>query len=167
MAIYRNSSYYDYLEYFYMPIHFFFFLVVLLLFLIFTWYINYESRFEDVMIQFKLMLMICPVLLLLVVHWLSSEDQERVPFFISLPERDSFHRAGGSPWGVASYCNYWLFSSIESLSGTNFKKWKEQISIILGVMNLDCALWVDASAALTAESSTEQKAAYEKWEHSN
>ncbi|KAK3017338.1 hypothetical protein RJ639_007519 [Escallonia herrerae] len=56
---------------------------------------------------------------------------------------------------------------IESLSGTNFRKWKKQISIILGVMDLDYALRVDAPAALTAESSTEQKAAYEKWERSN
>ncbi|KAK2987850.1 hypothetical protein RJ640_010632 [Escallonia rubra] len=58
-------------------------------------------------------------------------------------------------------------SSIESLSCTNFRKWKEQSSIILGVMDLNYALQVDAHAALTAESSTEQKAAYEKWEHSN
>ncbi|KAK2996736.1 hypothetical protein RJ639_025314 [Escallonia herrerae] len=34
-------------------------------------------------------------------------------------------------------------------------------------MNLDYALRVDAPAALTAESSTKQKAAYEKWERSN
>ncbi|KAK2981689.1 hypothetical protein RJ640_013087 [Escallonia rubra] len=34
-------------------------------------------------------------------------------------------------------------------------------------MDLDYALRVDASAGLTAESSTEQKAAYEKWERSN
>ncbi|KAK3002003.1 hypothetical protein RJ639_020929 [Escallonia herrerae] len=77
---------------------------------------------------------------------------------------------------VHDYCYYLAYSpavitgylsSIESLSGTNFRKWKEQISIILGVMDLDYALWVDAPAALTAESSTEQKAAYEKWERSN
>ncbi|KAK3023367.1 hypothetical protein RJ639_043448 [Escallonia herrerae] len=77
---------------------------------------------------------------------------------------------------VHDYCYYLAYSpaaitgylsSIESLSGTNFKKWKEQISIILGVMDLDYALRVDAPAALTAESSTEQKAAYEKWERSN
>ncbi|KAK2988522.1 hypothetical protein RJ640_022473 [Escallonia rubra] len=67
-----------------------------------------------------------------------------------------------SPAAITGY----LFS-IESLSGTNFRKWKEQISIILGVMDLDYALRVDAPAALTAESSTEQKAAYEKWERSN
>ncbi|KAK2989551.1 hypothetical protein RJ640_001834 [Escallonia rubra] len=34
-------------------------------------------------------------------------------------------------------------------------------------MDLDYALRVDAPAALTAESSTEQKASYEKWERSN
>ncbi|KAK3000945.1 hypothetical protein RJ639_020476 [Escallonia herrerae] len=77
---------------------------------------------------------------------------------------------------VHDYCYYLAYSpaaitgylsSIESLSGTNFKKWKEQISIILGVMDLDNALRVDAPAAFTAESSTEQKAAYEKWERSN
>ncbi|KAK2965851.1 hypothetical protein RJ640_027138 [Escallonia rubra] len=77
---------------------------------------------------------------------------------------------------VHDYCYYLAYSpaaitgylsSIESLSGTNFRKWKEQISIILGVIDLDYALRVDAHAALMAESSTEQKAAYEKWERSN
>ncbi|KAK3020470.1 hypothetical protein RJ639_047124 [Escallonia herrerae] len=66
------------------------------------------------------------------------------------------------PVAITSY-----LSSTESLSGTNFRKWKEQISLILGIMDLDYDLWVDAPAALTTESSTEQKAAYEKWEHSN
>ncbi|KAK3009151.1 hypothetical protein RJ639_014178 [Escallonia herrerae] len=70
-----------------------------------------------------------------------------------------------SAYNPAAITGY--LSSIESLSGTNFRKWKEQISIILGVMDLDYALRVDAPAALTAESSTEQKAAYEKWERSN
>ncbi|KAK3040692.1 hypothetical protein RJ639_028388 [Escallonia herrerae] len=77
---------------------------------------------------------------------------------------------------VHDYCYYLAcspavitgyLSSIESLSGTNFRKWKEQISIILGVMDLDYALRVDTPAAFTAESSSEQKAAYEKWERSN
>ncbi|CAK9169065.1 unnamed protein product [Ilex paraguariensis] len=101
MARYYNSSYYDYLQYLSFPIHFLFFLVVLFLFLTFTWYINYESMCEDFMDQLKLILIISPVVLLLVVHWLSSKDRDRVPFIISLPEKDSLHRAGGSPWGVA------------------------------------------------------------------
>ncbi|KAK2998588.1 hypothetical protein RJ639_022652 [Escallonia herrerae] len=81
---------------------------------------------------------------------------------ISLLTLDEAGRTTYSPAAITGY-----LSSIESLSGTNFRKWKEQISIILGVMDLDYALRVDAPAALTAESSTEQKAAYEKWERSN
>ncbi|KAK3015735.1 hypothetical protein RJ639_007787 [Escallonia herrerae] len=57
-----------------------------------------------------------------------------------------------SPAAITGY-----LSSIKSLSGT----------IILEVMDLDYALRVDAPTALTAESSTEQKMAYEKWERSN
>ncbi|GAV57386.1 UBN2_2 domain-containing protein, partial [Cephalotus follicularis] len=45
--------------------------------------------------------------------------------------------------------------------------WKEQISIILEVMELDYGLRVDAPPVLTAESSAEQKVAYDKWERSN
>lgn len=50
--------------------------------------------------QIKIFLMIFPLVLLLVVHLLSSENKERVPLFISLPEKESFHRVGGSPVGV-------------------------------------------------------------------
>ncbi|KAK2988242.1 hypothetical protein RJ640_000003 [Escallonia rubra] len=67
-----------------------------------------------------------------------------------------------SPAAITGY-----LSSIESLSGTNFRKWKEQISIILGVMDLDYALRIYALATLTAESFIEQEKAYEKWERSN
>ncbi|KAK2997925.1 hypothetical protein RJ639_024867 [Escallonia herrerae] len=41
------------------------------------------------------------------------------------------------------------------------------LAVMHVVIDLDYALRVDAPAALTAESSTEQKAAYEKWERSN
>ncbi|KAK3039644.1 hypothetical protein RJ639_027235 [Escallonia herrerae] len=75
---------------------------------------------------------------------------------------DYYYYLAYSPAVITGYLSF-----IESLSGTNFRKWKEQISIILGVMDLDYALRVDAPTALTAESSTEQKAAYEKWERSN
>ncbi|GAV64244.1 UBN2_2 domain-containing protein, partial [Cephalotus follicularis] len=44
---------------------------------------------------------------------------------------------------------------------------KEQIGIVLGVMDLDHALRIDTSAAITAQSTIEQRAAYEKWERSN
>ncbi|GAV91546.1 hypothetical protein CFOL_v3_34940, partial [Cephalotus follicularis] len=50
---------------------------------------------------------------------------------------------------------------------TNFLTWKEQIGIVLGVMDLDHALRTDTPTAITAQSTTEQKASYEKWELSN
>ncbi|GAV75850.1 UBN2_2 domain-containing protein, partial [Cephalotus follicularis] len=53
------------------------------------------------------------------------------------------------------------------LNGTNFLTWKEQISIVLGVMDLDNALRIDTPAAITAQSTIEERAAYEKWERSN
>ncbi|GAV74305.1 hypothetical protein CFOL_v3_17785, partial [Cephalotus follicularis] len=53
------------------------------------------------------------------------------------------------------------------LNGTNFLTWKEQIGIVLGVMDLDHALRIDTPAAITAKSTTKQRAAHEKWEHSN
>lgn len=107
---YSNTSYYDYLQYLYLPIHFYFFLVVVVFVLGFTWYINYESKIEDLMSQLRLILCAIPIVLLLVVHWLSSKDRRRVPFLISLPEeRDSLHRAGGSPWGVAALLLFLLY----------------------------------------------------------
>lgn len=83
-----------------LPLHLCFFLVVLLMFVGFTWYINYESVLEGVMDQVKLVLMVSPLLLLLVVHWLSNDERRAFNSFIPLPEKDSFHRAGGTPWGV-------------------------------------------------------------------
>jgi len=64
------------------------------------------------------------------------------------------------PYNLVAVTSY--LPSIEQLSGANFKKWKEQISLILGVMDLDYALQVDALVELIAESSNEQKAAHEK-----
>ena len=61
---------------------------------------------------------------------------------------------------------YYL-SGIEQLSGVNFKKWKEQIGIVLGCMDLDYALREPTPKKLTFESTNEQKALYEEWECSN
>nr|XP_009799302.1 PREDICTED: uncharacterized protein LOC104245395 [Nicotiana sylvestris] len=80
-------------------IHLCFFFLVLFTFVSITWYINYESIFEGIMDQMKLVLMVSPLLLLLVVHLLSSLEKSNL-FFIPLPDQESFHRAGGTPWGV-------------------------------------------------------------------
>ncbi|GAV91536.1 hypothetical protein CFOL_v3_34930, partial [Cephalotus follicularis] len=97
MARHYNYSYYDYLSMFSMPLHLFFIIVILFFVLGFSWYINYESMFRDLTNQVKLILMLSPILLLLVLHCLSGD----FPFFLPSPEKDSLHRAGGSPWGVA------------------------------------------------------------------
>uniref|UniRef100_A0A2P2PBP4 Transmembrane protein n=1 Tax=Rhizophora mucronata TaxID=61149 RepID=A0A2P2PBP4_RHIMU len=97
MARRYNPSILDYLSCFSMPLHLCLFMIILFLVLGFSWYTNYESVLEDLMNQVKLVLMLSPLLLLLVVHCLSSGFPLPVPF----PEQDSLHRAGGSPWGVA------------------------------------------------------------------
>ncbi|XP_057726487.1 uncharacterized protein LOC130941878 [Arachis stenosperma] len=96
MARYYNDQYY-FSEYFSFPLHLCFFMFILFFLLAFSWYINYESKFEDLFVQVKILLALVPLILLLIVHCLSSES-----FPIPLPEeRESLHRAGGSPWGVA------------------------------------------------------------------
>lgn len=67
-----------------------------------------------------------------------------------------------NPTAITGY-----LSGIEQLSGANFKKWKEQIGIVLGCMDLDYALREPTPTKPTSESTNEQKALYEKWERSN
>lgn len=91
-----SNDYYSYWDYFSIPLHLCFFISILFFILGFTWYINYESKFEDMMTQVKFFLLIFPLILLVVIHFLSGGMSFLVPF----PEQDSVHRAGGSPWGV-------------------------------------------------------------------
>ncbi|KAJ4842067.1 hypothetical protein Tsubulata_012405 [Turnera subulata] len=105
MARYYNQSFLDYVYYFSMPLHLCFFIIILFFVLGFSWYINYENKFEDLINQVKLFLMLSPLLLLILVHCLSSG----FPFLMPFPERDSLHRAGGSPWGVALLLVFLLF----------------------------------------------------------
>lgn len=99
---YPSDSYYHRQQYPPIPIKFWFFLIVFVLVLCFSWYINYESKVEDFLSKIKLYLLLTPVVLLLLMHCLSSLDPHRVPSVIPLPERESVHRDGGSPWGVAA-----------------------------------------------------------------
>lgn len=48
------------------------------------------------MTQVKIFLLIFPLILLLLIHFLSGG----MSFLVPIPEQDSLHRAGGSPWGV-------------------------------------------------------------------
>ncbi|KAI3982531.1 hypothetical protein MKX01_031270 [Papaver californicum] len=78
-------------------------LAVLFSFLGFTLYINYESMLEGFMDQFKLGLMILPLLLLVLVYYTLSNKERGggwIPTLLPMPAKDSIHRAGGSPWGL-------------------------------------------------------------------
>ncbi|XP_070681652.1 uncharacterized protein [Malus domestica] len=59
------------------------------------------------------------------------------------------------------------FTNIETLTGSNFKKWKEDIEIVLGLMDLDLALREYQAAVITTESTTDQRIKSEKWERAN
>ena len=65
---------------------------------------------------------------------------------------------------------YSIFANVNNipvLNGTNFKKWKEHVIIVLGCMDLDFALREDRPSDLTSASTAEQRSTMEKWERSN
>ncbi|XP_010531142.1 PREDICTED: uncharacterized protein LOC104807528 [Tarenaya hassleriana] len=94
-SYYNNPSYIDYIS---APNpHLLFFIVVVSFVFSLSWYLNYESVLEETLNQVKLFLMLSPLILLLLLHFFSRD----LSFFVPLPEPDSIHRAGGSPWGVA------------------------------------------------------------------
>ncbi|KAL2317054.1 hypothetical protein Fmac_030930 [Flemingia macrophylla] len=98
MGRYRDQYYYLW-EYLSFPVQLVLFVLIIVLLLGFSWYINYESVLEDLVVQVKILLALVPLVLLLVVHCLSAPAGS-LP--IPLPEeRESLHRAGGSPWGLA------------------------------------------------------------------
>ncbi|XP_027077165.1 uncharacterized protein [Coffea arabica] len=58
-------------------------------------------------------------------------------------------------------------NNISMLNDTNFKSWKENLLIVLGVMDLDLALRNDSSPPLTDQSTSDEKRNNERWERSN
>ena len=58
-------------------------------------------------------------------------------------------------------------NSVPMLNGSNFKEWNENLSIVVGVMDLDLALRVDSPAPVTDLSTSDQKREFERWERSN
>uniref|UniRef100_A0A251T5E4 Uncharacterized protein n=1 Tax=Helianthus annuus TaxID=4232 RepID=A0A251T5E4_HELAN len=51
---------------------------------------------------------------------------------------------------------------IELLSGANFATWRDTVKLTLGMVDLDYALRHDPPAALTTESTADQKIEHEK-----
>ncbi|CAL8132315.1 unnamed protein product [Prunus armeniaca] len=57
-------------------------------------------------------------------------------------------------------------NSTESLTGSNFKKWKRDLEIVLGLLDHDLALR-EEKPEVTSNSNAEQKQKLERWEKSN
>ncbi|KAL0392938.1 UNVERIFIED_CONTAM: hypothetical protein Sradi_2516600 [Sesamum radiatum] len=70
--------------------------------------------------------------------------------------------SGMAPANITASIN-----TIPMLNGSNFKSWKENLEIVLGVMDLDLALREDFPPAITDKSTSEQKREKERWEKSN
>ncbi|KAM1367715.1 hypothetical protein ACFX13_001209 [Malus domestica] len=59
------------------------------------------------------------------------------------------------------------FNNIETFTGSNFKKWKEDVEIVLGLMYLDLAPKENQPVALTDKSIANENLKFEKWERAN
>ena len=57
--------------------------------------------------------------------------------------------------------------SIETLNGNNYARWKSDVELVLGLADLDLALRKDEPQEPTNDSTTEEKAYYQKWVRSN
>ena len=57
--------------------------------------------------------------------------------------------------------------SIETLVGNNYKNWKNDVELALGLADLDLALNEKEPPKPTDASTAEQKAYYQKWERAN
>lgn len=59
------------------------------------------------------------------------------------------------------------FTNIEALNGSNYKKWKEDIEIALGLMDFNIAIDEDQPPALTPQITAEEKTKRAKWHKAN
>ncbi|XP_062085592.1 uncharacterized protein LOC133791691 [Humulus lupulus] len=59
------------------------------------------------------------------------------------------------------------YSSIQILTGSNYKKWKRDVDFSLGIMDLDLCMREDQPAALTDASTTAQQTLHVQLEKSN
>ncbi|XP_073042016.1 uncharacterized protein [Primulina eburnea] len=58
-------------------------------------------------------------------------------------------------------------NNIPVFNGSNFKKWKEHLMLVLGCMDLDNALREDCPTLLTSSGTIDRNGSLEKWERSN
>ncbi|XP_050113886.1 uncharacterized protein LOC126592203 [Malus sylvestris] len=58
-------------------------------------------------------------------------------------------------------------NTVQTLSGTNYKKWKQDLEICLGLMDLDIATRENPSPEPAKDDTANVKARYEKWQKAN
>lgn len=58
-------------------------------------------------------------------------------------------------------------TKIETLTGSNFKRWKEDVEIALGLMDIDLPLRNPEPPVITTTSTRLEKDKAEKWESNN
>lgn len=58
-------------------------------------------------------------------------------------------------------------NTVEPLTGMNYKNWKQDLEIVLGVMDMDVALRTDEPPMPAEGCSSNQRSKYEKWQKSN
>ncbi|GJW00327.1 hypothetical protein Tco_1555578 [Tanacetum coccineum] len=80
-----------------LPIHLCFFLTILFMFVSFSWYSSYESMFEGLFDNLKMVFILSPVLLLVVLQLMSTFDTSgRYPMYVG----DYDPSSSATPWGV-------------------------------------------------------------------
>ncbi|KAF6159210.1 hypothetical protein GIB67_022889 [Kingdonia uniflora] len=72
---------------------------IVLLFMFLSKYTDYSSEVRQSMINFQIFLFLLPTLLILILQ--SMPPNGKFVIRIPLPEHESIHKAGNSPWGVA------------------------------------------------------------------
>ncbi|KAJ1415950.1 hypothetical protein SESBI_17793 [Sesbania bispinosa] len=83
-------------------------LSIILIFLGISWYLSYEEVVEAAQEQLGWILFATPVVLLLILRWLSSVDSSESDWFFSSSPWERRRRThhlpseGSSPWGVAA-----------------------------------------------------------------
>ncbi|KAM2147950.1 hypothetical protein ACFX1Q_004634 [Malus domestica] len=60
-----------------------------------------------------------------------------------------------------------VVNTVQTLSGTNYKKWKQDLDICLGLMDLDVAIREDSPPEPAADATVDVKAKYERWLKAN
>ncbi|CAN6552257.1 unnamed protein product [Malus baccata var. baccata] len=60
-----------------------------------------------------------------------------------------------------------VVNTVQTLSGTNYKKGKQDLDICMGLMDLDIAISEDSSPEPAADATVDVKAKYERWLKAN